>query len=200
MVFRPIVISVSADAALPPCERHGEPVAIGVSCPRAAVQRGDRWILTDQRGRALPVQTTTLDRWGDGSVRWLLVEFQADVVGNSQSYYALAPGEGVTLDPDRALAVEHAGEMLRVNAGGATIDVPRGGRGFLAAAAYDGVPLLRSATIVAEDDSGNKYEFITRRAAVERAGTLRAVIRVDGNLVNASGTNWLDATVRLNCF
>ncbi len=94
MAFRPIVISVTTDPSLPQFERHGEPVSIGVACPRGAVQRAERWALTDQRGRAVPVQTTTLDRWGDGSVRWLLAEFQADVVPHAASFYALAPDDG----------------------------------------------------------------------------------------------------------
>ena len=77
MAFRPIVITVAAGAAVTPFERHGEPVRVGVACPRGAVQRSDRWGLGDERGRSVPVQTTVLDRWGDGSVRWLLAEFQA---------------------------------------------------------------------------------------------------------------------------
>src|SRR5918994_4521042 len=128
MVFRPIVITVSTDPALS-LERHGEPVSIGVACPRGAVQRSDRWSLTDQRGRAVAVQTTPLDRWGDGSVRWLLAEFEADVLPDAPSYYALAPDNAA--EPDSAgIVVEHAGEVLRVNTSAAIFDVPRTGAGF----------------------------------------------------------------------
>ena len=87
MAFRPIVITVAAGAAVTPFERHGEPVRVGVACPRGAVQRSDRWGLGDERGRSVPVQTTVLDRWGDGSVRWLLAEFQADVTASVRSTY-----------------------------------------------------------------------------------------------------------------
>src|SRR5688572_7292351 len=148
MPFRPIVITVSTDPALPPFERHGEPVSIGVACPRGAVNRAERWGLTDQRGRAVPVQTTALDRWGDGSVRWLLAEFQADVLADTPSYYALAPDEAP--EPDGpAVTIEHAGETVRVHTGAVVIDVPRSGAGFISAALVQDEPLVRSTSIAA---------------------------------------------------
>ncbi|HWI17849.1 MAG TPA: hypothetical protein VNT81_08880, partial [Vicinamibacterales bacterium] len=133
MAFRPIVITVSTDADAPAFERHGEPIAVGVSCPRGSVARSARWAVTDQRGRSIPVQTTVLDRWGDGSVRWLLAELQADVDVDVPSFYALAP-DGPESESGPAISIEHAGESLRVWTGVATIDVPRIGSGIFSAA------------------------------------------------------------------
>jgi hypothetical protein len=213
MVFRPIVITVSTDPAPSPgrgpqradCarwggfERHGEPVSIGVACPRGAVQRSDRWSLTDQRGRAVAVQTTPLDRWGDGSVRWLLAEFQADVLPDAPSYYALAPDNAV--EPESgANVIEHAGEALRVDTGAAVFDVPRSGAGFLAAVRVGDASLLQSTAITAEDDRGDRYPFVSRRLVIERAGPLRLALRLDGGLVGSGGQAWCDATVRLQFF
>src|SRR5829696_4525723 len=113
MAFRPIVLTVTGDATLTPFERHGEPVSIGVSCPRGAAMRSARWALTDQRGRNVPVQTTVLDRWGDGSVRWLLAEFHADADAGQPSFYALAPDDATGPVAD-GITIEHAGETLRV--------------------------------------------------------------------------------------
>ena len=199
MPFRPIVITVATDPSLPSFERHGEPVAIGVTCPRGAVNRAERWGLTDQRGRAVPVQTTALDRWSDGSVRWLLVEFQADVLPDAASYYALAPDE--TAEPDGlAITIEHAGEVLRVNTGAATIDVPRSGAGFITGVLVNDEPLLHSTSITAEDHRGQRYFFTGRRATIERSGRLRAIARLDGYFMGSDGRSWLDATVRLSFF
>ena len=115
MAFRPIVIKVAADASLPAFERHGEPVSIGVGCPRGAVPALQRWRLTEQRGRPVRVQTTALDRWGDGSIRWLLAEFQADVPASAPGWYALAPEAA---DPDDAplITIEERDEALRFRA------------------------------------------------------------------------------------
>ena len=199
MAFRPIVITVSADPVLPPLERHGEPVSIGVAVPRGAVHGAERWSLTDQGGRAVPVQTTTLDRWADGSVRWLLAEFQCDVLPESSSYYALAPDSTAVATPD-AIKIEHAGDILRVDTNAAVFDVPRSGVGFLSAVHVDRASLLRSGTITAEDAADNHYEFVTSRAVIERAGELRLAVRLDGGLVDGAGRRWLDARVRLGFF
>ncbi len=199
MTFRPIVITVAAAPSTLPFERHGEPVAVGVSCPRGAVQRSARWALTDQRGRATAVQTTVLDRWGDGSVRWLLTEFLADVDATAPSFYALTPDD--TSEPGaEGISIEHAGETLRVWTGAAAIDVPRRGSAFVAAADVSGRPLLASTAIVAEDAHGSKYQLSIQRTIVERAGSLRAVIRIEGQLVDDSKRPWLDAVIRLHFF
>jgi YetA-like protein len=199
LAFRPIIVTVSTDADAPAFERHGEPVAVGVSCPRGAVARSARWAVTDQRGRSIPVQTTVLDRWGDGTARWLLAEWQADVDVEVPSFYALAP-DAADGDSGQALTIEHAGESLRVWTGVATIDVPRTGAGFITAADVGSRPVLESSAIVAEDAHGTRYQFGIQRATVERSGALRAVIRLDGALAGASGQRWLDATVRLHFF
>ena len=199
MAFRPIVITVTTDPALPPFERHGEPVTIGVSCPRGAVNRGERWGLTDQRGRAVPVQATALDRWSDGSVRWLLVDFQADVLPDTPSYYALAPDEAS--EPDGpAVSVEHAGETVRIDTGAAIVDVPRSGAGFISAVTVNDACLLRATSITAEDNRGTRYFFTGRRTTVERSGGLRAIVRIDGYFIGPNGQAWLDGSVRLNFF
>jgi hypothetical protein len=198
MAFRPIVITVTADADMPHSERHGEPIAVGITCPRGRVSRSERWGLTDQRGRSTPVQTTVLDRWGDGSVRWLLAEFQADVDAGTPSFYALAPDGGA--DIPTGISIEHAGETLRVWTGVASIDVPRSGNAFFAAAEAGGRSILDSTAIVAEDAAGAHYQFAIQRTTIERAGPLRAVIRLDGEMVSASQRPWLDVTMRLHFF
>ena len=101
---------------------------------------------------------------------------------------------------DLGISIEHAGETLRVWTGVAAIDVPRSGSAFLSAAEVGGLALLESTAIVAEDAAGARYQFAIQRTTVERAATLRAVIRIDGELVDASNRAWLDATMRLHFF
>jgi hypothetical protein len=198
-MFRPIVLTVDADSACPGIERHGEPVAIGIACPRGAVARPAYWTLTDQRGQPTAVQTTTLDRWSDGSVRWLLVEFQADVVAQGPSCFALAPGD-TDAPVEGRIAIERAGEVLRVTTGAATIDVARHGSSFLRSATVNGDALLRSTSVTAEDDRDASYRLRIDRTLVERAGPLRAVIRVDGALAGDGPSAWLEASIRLHFF
>jgi hypothetical protein len=132
-------------------------------------------------------------------VRWLLAEFQADIDSGAPGYYALTPDDTSEPAPD-GISIEHAGETLRVWTGAAAIDVPRSGAAFLAAADVGGRPLLESTAIVAEDQHGGLYHFAVLRTTVERSGSLRAVIRLDGQLVDRAGRPWLDAMMRLHFF
>jgi hypothetical protein len=51
---------------------------LGVPIHRGLLAGPDGLRLVDSSGAEHPIQTRVLDRWGDGSVRWLLVDFQAD--------------------------------------------------------------------------------------------------------------------------
>ena len=51
----------------------GFPSTCGVPLPAGRVKTGDEVTLRDGSGRIVPVQTSVLNRWPDGSVRWLLV-------------------------------------------------------------------------------------------------------------------------------
>lgn len=54
------------------------PVTGGVPIGRAQAPEGSRFALYDSNGKPIPCQTTVLARWKDGSIRWLLLDFQAN--------------------------------------------------------------------------------------------------------------------------
>jgi hypothetical protein len=194
MSVRPIAIRLALDPAVPPFARRGEPVSIGVACPRGLVPRDQGWALRSPHGDVVAVQTTTLDRWGDGSARWLLVEFRADMVPGGAVEYTLVPN--VELEPGQPhprLSLSHEGECISVGTGAAEFDVARTGSSVLADARVEGASWLDGMTLEAEDRDGQRHQLALRRAVVERAGPLSAVVRLDGELASSL----LDVTVRL---
>src|SRR5262245_27610098 len=62
-----------------PPGRGREPLTCGVPWPRDMIPAGHHIELSDDRGQPVPLQTRVLDRWPDGSVRWALLDWQADV-------------------------------------------------------------------------------------------------------------------------
>lgn len=52
------------------------PVCSGVCVPKGTLLEAGEW-LVEAGGAHLPAQTTVLNRWSDGSVRWMLVRFVA---------------------------------------------------------------------------------------------------------------------------
>ncbi|MDE2800786.1 MAG: hypothetical protein OXI94_19135, partial [Gemmatimonadota bacterium] len=72
-----IALTVQEESGI---ERRAWPVTRGVPLPQGDVAEcADLW-LEDARGRSVPLQSRSLSHWPDGSIKWVLVDFQADVV------------------------------------------------------------------------------------------------------------------------
>ena len=75
--------------------REAWPVTSGVPIPRGRLRQARRVALRDAHGQAVPVQAEVLSRWPDGSVRWLLLDFQVDLKPRAARQLVLAYGPGV---------------------------------------------------------------------------------------------------------
>src|SRR5437870_1305483 len=71
--------------------REQEPVETGVPWPIGRVWRSSAWRLIDPNGRTAACQTRVLACWPDGSIKWLLCSFLADVVAGQTAIYRLEP-------------------------------------------------------------------------------------------------------------
>ncbi len=80
--------------------RINEPVTCGIPFPKGILSSDQAVSLSG--GTAL-AQFKSLANWDDGSVKWLLVDFQADVTQEEQKIYYLTDGAGNT--PDSELKV-----------------------------------------------------------------------------------------------
>ena len=175
-------------------DRRGEPVSLGVPFPRGAVASGESWSLIKDGGKSLPVQTTILDRWGDGSVRWMLADFQADVSAGHTSNYSLV---NLPFPASTPLTLTHSPAGLAVNTGAAQFVLPQTGGVAIARVEVDDRIALTDLTVTADDSEGRHYRLEIRQSSVLRSGPLTAIVRHDGDLVAADGTAWLASTVTL---
>lgn len=166
-----------------------------MSFPRGEVSSGASWSLVDERDDPVPVQTTVLDRWGDQSIRWVLVEFQAGAAANGASYYSLR-NSSTEISGD-LLTVTPSGAGLAINTGTAQFIVPTSGAIAIAEARVGNQAVLADLTVAAEDSDGRHYRFAVRRTSITRAGPLTATVVHEGDLVAADGTPWLESTVML---
>ena len=69
--------------------RRKYPLTRGVPLPQGAVVGVENLSLQDAQGRDVPVQLRVLGRWPDGSAKWVLVDFQADVEAGQEAVYTL---------------------------------------------------------------------------------------------------------------
>src|SRR5689334_20225081 len=66
-----------------PQVRRLEPVTCGIPFPPMVLKDTSTLAMADQGGDPVVVQTRTLDRWPDGSARWVLLDWQASVAGST---------------------------------------------------------------------------------------------------------------------
>jgi hypothetical protein len=127
----PIRLTESAGVA-----RVGEPVSVGVPIPRDLVMDTSRLCVLDPSGKKAPAQFEVLMRWfptakypdGKKSIRWVLVDFQADVPANGEATYRLsASGPGPAPATPCSIKVADDG-AVRVSTGALELSV--GADGF----------------------------------------------------------------------
>ncbi len=76
-------------------ERTGVPITIGIPFPKGALaSAADMRVLTD-KGVEIPLQARVISTWPDGSVKWVLLDFFADVPKGKGVRYQLEYGRGV---------------------------------------------------------------------------------------------------------
>jgi hypothetical protein len=178
--------------------RQQWPVTSGIPFAEGAL-RDDRAVaLYDAQGRELPLQTETLARWPDGSVRWLLLDFQIDLAAAEKKPLTLRHGRDV-----RRAAVERPVEaasnpdgLIVIKTGPLRLEyapkmfMPQGAA-WLTAAAGGALPEER-VTINCGSDGVRLVDAHNRsyvghgsaahpaKLALEQAGPVRACLRAEG--------------------
>jgi len=92
--------------------RRREPFSIGVPFPRGLARDPSQFLAAHSNDLTLPLQATVLDRWPEGSIRWALIDTQADVTVGAQVRLAVVegqpPGHGL---PGMARAIDQGFEI-----------------------------------------------------------------------------------------
>ena len=97
-------------------ERSDWPLTRGVPLPEGAVGDAGELTLAGPDG-AVPVQLRPLARWPDGSLKWVLADFQARVEGGGTSVYHLQAGAPAAVSEEEAVEVTEAEEAVVVCTG-----------------------------------------------------------------------------------
>lgn len=187
---RPFVTALRK-SELPPIQKNNVTVPIGVEDGSGIARKG--WIvrcgvpfaqgmlakesafeIAGPDGKPLPVQATPMATWMDGSLKWLLVDFPADVRANSHVFYTLRGTAGASA-PQQELA-EQKNDAIII--GGKTLTA-KDEKLF----GFFGPEDLWWA-----DGAGQKYYFRIRGEGagfgIEENGPNRAVIKATGWYVN----------------
>jgi hypothetical protein len=150
-------------------------------------------------GTPVPIQCRALDRWGDGSVRWALVDLYLDVssaVDPTSPLVEVSPDLPVAIPLERIWTSEHP-TSVRVETGDATLVFKQGeAEALTIQRAPDRPPVPLRLTL--RDAAGVAHSPAIDAIDVEERGTLRTVVRMYGHVT--SGDTWLDVTCRVHAF
>jgi len=166
----------------PPAPGRG-PVTTGVPWPRGALPDPARLALRDAAGDAVPLQARTLDRWPDGSARWVLLDWIADTASGP---YRVAPGDPAA--GGDAVRVEARDGRVVVDTGVARFECGKGVGFPFRSVTISGRPAINPerSDFTVTDEAGEAYFTVTRTVEVEETGPVRAVVCLRGGFYAAA--------------
>ncbi|MCG3178035.1 MAG: hypothetical protein BIFFINMI_00358 [Phycisphaerae bacterium] len=126
-------VSASAEVRIPltiqetgGCGRAGLPITSGVPLLPGQCSDLNKLALLDAKGNVVPCQFRPLARWwrGDNSIRWVLLDFKADVPSYGLATYTLTDS-GAKPAAASPLKVQVADDRITVNTGPAEFTISR---------------------------------------------------------------------------
>jgi hypothetical protein len=182
-------------------QRVKEPVTVGVPFPQGTVWESAGLALWDMTGRECPVQVRPVAQWIDGSVKWALLDFRADVEANTQTTYQLRSSSDLPNGlQSPTVDVNETAEHLIVNTGSVVFYLNRRLCKPFDRVVFDGIDLIagKGSSFVLTDDAGQPYLPHIDDFAIETSGPLRVTIRAGGYMQSASGKSLSRFAVRLS--
>ena len=166
-----------------PQARHGEPLTAGLPLPRGRLVDHTRLEVVDSGGRPCPSAARVLERWPDGTIRWVLLDVVADVPAHGTS---LDVHEGVPTAHSTPLEVRCDGTTAEVSSGGfrARFDVttPHGLIGF----AVDGQPVTGGFEWRLRDSTGHACTVSWAEVTADGVSPLAATLTLRGTVTTPS--------------
>ncbi len=120
--------------------RNHWPVTVGVPFPSGMVTDPSRLTLADDHNAAAPLQTRVLSRWPDGSVRWALLDWQADLEAQQQRVFRVIPGPPAPAS--QGVRVRDLADRLDIDTGPLQFSIPKKRFAWLQQARLNGVDIL----------------------------------------------------------
>ena len=184
--------------------RRSAPVRSGVPFPQGVLGFSRTMRLLDSPGSEIALQTRTLGRWPDGTVKWALMDFQADIPASSEAEYTLEYGTAVSRGTfETPLRVMEDADGVTVDTGrlrirwdrsefGPLSEITRGGEGYI-----DGSDIVVTGTDGQEHRSSNAEADLLE---IEESGSLHCIVRVEGSHVSEDGARLLRSVFRVHAY
>ena len=199
--------------------RAGWPVTSGIPLARGALHRHQQSALFDARGAEVPLQTEVLSRWPDGSIRWLLLDFQVDLAADDSQEFVLRYGPEVRRSPvpqplsftpgatneheiapnfnTGPLWMEATADRLRLLDG---LWLDHDGDGEFSDAERVTNSRETGIVLVTPDGLRHRADLSLGTSTIEQFGPLRACVRYEGAHAAPDGSTMFRYVIRLHLF
>lgn len=170
-------------------DRRGEFVRVGVPCPKGLFAETARLRMLTPENKALPVQTSVLKNWPDGSVKWLLLDFAATVPALRTVIYRLAERAGAAPLVANPVAITKGADHFRVSTGAADFVVDaKDFRPFMSVVVGGRQLLSPNGTACLLELEGGEINAKVAKVLVETEGPLRSTLLITGSFEAAEPT------------
>jgi hypothetical protein len=172
-----------------PADTVGEPITAGVPFPAGVCRDVSLVRVRDERGVPLPVQARPTALWGDGSVRWALLDLQADVgvAGTTLQVGVATDADEAAPSPAVAVHVSGDGEHVTVDTATLRLRVRRGATGPFDDLWVHGRSVVdRAPTLRVRDHEGRSLAVRVTAWHVDAHGPVRAEVGIDGRIGDAA--------------
>jgi hypothetical protein len=164
------------------------PVRLGVPFAQGMVAKNARIEVLDPSGKSVPVQASPMATWMDGSVKWMLLDFQADVPADGHVFYT-AKATGASAAESKPLAQMNGDKPVVAGS-------PLAGKPELLLGLFGPQDLWWKDAV-----SGQTFYFRVQGeesgVVIEENGPNRAVIKATGWYVNEQGQSAALGELRL---
>ena len=196
----PLTVQEELPDQVPGLARTAAPVSLGVPLDSLS---GVTSVSQLGLGGASAGQFRELARWPNGNLKWVLVDFDADVpAGGVNTTFSVVNGAGNFGGAN--LATDNGGS-IGIATGTANFTIQKSPFRFFDGVSVGGTTLVSAGGegLVVIDPSGNRYTSAhdaTAAVSIEENGPVRAVVLASGSLRNGAGTRICDYRVRLHFY
>ena len=181
-------------------DRTGWPVTSGIPLAPGALIDANHSALFFGDDKEIPLQTEVLARWPDGSIRWLLLDFQVDLVAGQKRSFTLRYGDGVERGTiERPVAVRKADDSVFIETWPLRLQIASAGNSPLGNVWLDSDEDGTFSPAERITGSGPKVSDIPAEILVEQSGPMRACVRLSGRCAAGSGKTFR-YVVRLHAY
>ena len=189
-----VVLGTSGAASL---RRRKVPVTVGLPMARGLCHDEAGLRVRGVDGAWLPLQAQVLNRWSDGSIRWVLCDLRADIARPGQSIGSLEPASA-RIEPRDWIRCRADGGGVIAETGACCARFAPGGSIAASVARPGRQPQVElQLSLLGCDDEPAAVDL--GAAAIEQPGALRTVVRVDGH-ATLSGGRRVELCLRVHLF